>query len=87
MLAVSCEDIEKIQYPVLGTPKIDGIRCLKINGKAVTEEFTGWKGGEFEMDESTPVWVANPGDSGNTGIIDVIDDGWRVIIMTSYCNY
>lgn len=32
------------------------------------KEFTGWKGGEFTMDESTPVWVANAGNSGNTGL-------------------
>lgn len=54
---------------------------------AIGKEFTGWKGGEFIMDEDTPVWVANGGDSGNTGIIDVVDDGWRIIIMTAYCEY
>lgn len=51
------------------------------------KEFTGWKGGEFTMDESTPVWVANAGNSGNTGIIDVVDDGWRIILMTAYCEF
>lgn len=28
LLAAKCEDIEKLRYPVLATPKIDGIRCL-----------------------------------------------------------
>lgn len=54
---------------------------------AIGKEFTGWKGGEFTMDEDTPVWVANSGNSGNTGIIDVVDDGWRIILMTAYCDY
>lgn len=54
---------------------------------AIGKTYTGWKGGDFEMDENTPVWVANNGDSGNTGIIDIVDDGWRIIIMTAYCEY
>lgn len=54
---------------------------------AIGKEFTGWKGGEFTMDEETPVWVSNAGDSGNTGIIDIVDKGWCIIIMTAYCEY
>jgi len=53
---------------------------------AVSKEYTGWKGGEFTMNEDTPVWVSNAGNSGNTGIVDVIDDGWRIILMTAYCE-
>lgn len=54
---------------------------------AIGKEFTGWKGGDFTMDADTPVWVANAGNSGNTGIIDVVDDGWRIVLMTAYCEY
>jgi DNA ligase-1 len=32
MLAETCKDIEMVQYPVLATPKIDGIRCLTLSG-------------------------------------------------------
>ncbi len=39
MLAGKCEDITKLVYPVLATPKLDGIRCLMINGKAVSRKF------------------------------------------------
>jgi ATP-dependent DNA ligase len=39
MLAGKCSDIEKLKYPVLATPKLDGIRCLVINGKAVSRKF------------------------------------------------
>jgi hypothetical protein len=35
---------------------------------AVGATFTGWKGGEYEMDRETPVHVANPGQSGQTRI-------------------
>lgn len=36
MLAVALEDVTQLQFPVLVTPKLDGIRCLKIDGKAVS---------------------------------------------------
>lgn len=32
--------------------------------QALTETFRGYKGGDFEMDESTPVWVAHYGACG-----------------------
>jgi DNA ligase-1 len=34
MLAETCRDIEKVVYPVLATPKIDGVRCLTMEGGA-----------------------------------------------------
>lgn len=54
---------------------------------AIGKEFTGWKGGEFVMNEDTPVWVANQGNVGNTGIINVVDNGHRIVLMTAYCEY
>lgn len=39
MLAGTVESLKTIRYPVLCTPKIDGIRCLKVNGKVVTRMF------------------------------------------------
>lgn len=38
MLAAQA-DLSKVRYPVLATPKIDGIRCLMVNGKALTRSF------------------------------------------------
>ena len=49
---------------------------------AIGETFTGYKGGNFTMSEKTPVWVANYGDSGNTAIVDVLDDMHQVILIT-----
>ena len=39
MLAGKCSSIAGLTYPVLATPKLDGIRCLVINGKAVSRKF------------------------------------------------
>jgi hypothetical protein len=53
------------------------------NGKC----FTGWKGGEYYMNKSTPVWVANPGGVGHTAIVDVYDDGINIVLITAYWEY
>jgi DNA ligase-1 len=39
MLAVTCEDAATLKYPVLATVKLDGIRCLVVDGKAVSRKF------------------------------------------------
>lgn len=39
LLAAKNPVFEKIKFPVLATPKIDGIRCLKINGQALSRSF------------------------------------------------
>ena len=36
MLAGKCDCPEALSFPVLATPKLDGIRCLKIAGQALT---------------------------------------------------
>jgi hypothetical protein len=48
--------------------------------------FNGYKGGEYFMHKKTPIWVANFGEAGNTGVLDVIDEGYQVILVTSYVN-
>ena len=39
MLAGKCDAPEALSFPVLATPKLDGIRCLKIAGQALTRSF------------------------------------------------
>lgn len=39
MLAAKKPVMENIKFPVLATPKIDGIRCLVINGQALSRSF------------------------------------------------
>ena len=60
---------------------------LKMLKEAVGKEFIGYKGGEFIMSKHTPVWVANYGNSGNTAVIDIVDGGYFVLIVTAYREY
>ena len=39
MLATKCECPAALRFPVLATPKLDGIRCLKLGGKALSRSF------------------------------------------------
>lgn len=39
MLAATLEDVANLKFPVIASPKLDGIRCLKVNGKALTRKF------------------------------------------------
>lgn len=39
MLASNCGDSAALKYPLLATPKLDGFRCLKIEGRALTRAF------------------------------------------------
>lgn len=39
MLASKCERPDLLPFPVLATPKLDGIRCLKVGGRALTRSF------------------------------------------------
>lgn len=39
--------------------------------ECVGKEFTGWKGGEYTMHSDTPLWVANPGETGSTAIVNI----------------
>jgi DNA ligase 1 len=40
MLAATCDDIHALKYPVLVTPKIDGIRCIiSPDGRAMTRSL------------------------------------------------
>ena len=39
MLAGKCERMNALSFPLLATPKLDGIRCLKIGGRALTRSF------------------------------------------------
>ena len=39
MLAGKLEDPNKLNFPVLASPKLDGVRCLVINGQAVSRNM------------------------------------------------
>lgn len=39
MLAVAIEDVATLQYPLMATPKLDGIRCVIVNGQPLTRKL------------------------------------------------
>jgi len=39
MLAGKCSDVSALKYPVYATPKLDGIRALKIDGKLISRNW------------------------------------------------
>lgn len=55
--------------------------------ETIGKTFTGWKGGDFTMTADTPVWVANGGNVGNTGVVGVRNDDYTVVLQTWYCEY
>lgn len=76
------EDVQKRKPPYSDGPTAVSILANLKN--AVGETFTGYKGGEYRMDEDTPVWVANNGEAPGSGIVDVHSDGWQVVLLTDY---
>jgi len=48
--------------------------------------FEGYKGGDFTMNKHTPIWVANYGNAGRTGVIEVLDESYEVILVTGLCE-
>lgn len=63
----------------------DFLEHLKNN--CLNQYFEGYKGGDFKMVSSTPVWVANYSESGWTAVVGVKDAGWATIILTQYNEY
>lgn len=51
---------------------------------AVGRVFTGYKGGEFIMDERTRVWVSRWGECAHTAVADITSNPYTVIIHTCY---
>lgn len=39
LAAPAPEDLTKLRFPVLVSPKLDGIRCVKLNGRALTRKL------------------------------------------------
>lgn len=39
MLGVAVKDVKDLVYPLIASPKLDGIRCLKIDGKVLSRSF------------------------------------------------
>jgi hypothetical protein len=46
----------------------------------------GYKGGTYTVYPDTAIWVANHGETGDTAIVGVRNEGWAVIIETAYAG-
>jgi hypothetical protein len=85
-LAIWFKEVEWSLRPKLA----DFITLLE---STVGQSFEGYKGGDFVMGESTPVWVANYGEAGSTGVIGLATEtnkdglAYLVIIRTDYCEF
>jgi hypothetical protein len=62
-------------------PKV--FELLAILKAADGATFKGWKGGQYRMRATTPVWVANRGHAGGTGIVGVDADSMTVHLRTA----
>lgn len=67
-----------------GEKEITVAELLKICKDMVGATRQGYKGGDFQMGESTPVWMAQWGDCYDTAIVGVIDTGYQAILETAY---
>jgi len=67
-------------------------KFVKILKNTVGKTLTGYKGGDFLMGRTTPVWVANYGTSSgfrqkDTAVIDILEKGDKVVIKTKATDY
>lgn len=60
---------------------------IEMLKETVGKTLTGYKGGDFVMTKNTPVWVSNYGEACHTAIIDVVDNGYEVILITGLREY
>lgn len=70
-------------------------KFLELLKNTIGKTFTGWKGGDFLMGKTTPVWVANEGECAgirkdgykDTAVMDILEDKKAVIIKTEAIEY
>lgn len=60
---------------------------FKLIKNTIGKEFEGYKGGEYVMDKHTPVWIDNYGRSTDTGLVDVLDLDYQVLLITQYTEF
>lgn len=54
----------------------------KMLEDSIGHDYRGYKGGTYTMYDTTPVWVANNGESGGTAIVDIEKIDCCVTIVT-----
>lgn len=91
-----CGGCKKYSTSLPDKPKVsDLLSVLKI---IVGKHVVGYKGGDFTMGKTTPVWVANYGEAGgfkldeknekySQGVVDVIQEAKKVVLVTKLVDY
>ena len=71
---------DDLAFELAGEP-MNVCELIAICKSAIGKTFEGWKGGSFEMDETTPVWIAERGEScrklvdiNKNGLLETITD-------------
>lgn len=75
-----------IGFATDGNPMTVG-EFLNMLKDTVGKTLSGYKGGDFLMDEETPLWVANPGNAGDTQIVGVVDNEHSATLQTVQREY
>ena len=57
-------------------------KLLKMLESVHGKTLTGYKGGDYLMDDDTVVWAANYGLSGGMAIVDIVDMRYEIWIKT-----
>jgi len=79
MLAETAEDIFSIEYPILASPKLDGIRCLVLNKRVLSRKFKPIPNGyirqfleeicEYDLNFDGELTVGNTFHSSSSGVM------------------
>ena len=64
---------DDLAFELAGEP-MNVCELIAICKSAIGKTFEGWKVGSFEMDETTPVWIAERGESGRK-LVDINKNG------------
>jgi hypothetical protein len=57
---------------------------LSVCKRAIGAKMEGWKGGDYEMGELTPLWVANPGSCHGTAVVGIMHCRHYAVIETTH---
>ena len=69
-----------IRYRDAGAPTVgDLLGWLKDQSGNLMD---GYHGGQYRVTDQTAIWVANASETGGTAVVDVVDDGWCVVLKT-----
>jgi len=70
-----------LSFPPSSTPITVGL-LLNEAEEAIGKEFTGYKGGEFEMHADTPLWASAYGSASGLAIMGLKAVGNSVVLLT-----